>query len=54
MGRFHEILEEEHIKFTESLDGQQFFNMLSEMEQLNDKSLIEKPFLQNLIYIYNK
>ena len=50
MGRFHEILEEEHIKFTESLDGQQCFNMLSEMEQLNDKSLINF-FFQSSSYV---
>ena len=48
MGRFHEILEEEHRKFAESLDGQQFFNMLSEMEHSSDYILVEKQFLENL------
>ena len=41
MGRFHEILEDEHRKFADSLDGQQFFNMLSEMEHSSDYILLE-------------
>ena len=48
MGRFYEILEEEHRKFTESLDGQQFFNMLSEMENSSNYVMVEKQFLENL------
>lgn len=48
MGRFHEILEEEHIQFSESLEGQQFFNMLSEMDHSSDYVLVEKQFLENL------
>ena len=48
MGRFHEILEEEHRQVAESLDGQQFFNMLSKMEDSSDYVMIEKQFLENL------
>jgi hypothetical protein len=33
MGRFHEILEEEHIKFCNSLDGQYFLEMMNNSEQ---------------------
>lgn len=49
MGRFHEILEEEHKKFSESSDGQQFFNTLSQMEHSSDYVLVEKQFLENLM-----
>jgi hypothetical protein len=48
MGRFHEVLEEEHRKFAESLDGQLFFKTLSEMEYSSDYVLVEKQFLENL------
>ena len=48
MGRFHEILEEENRKFAESLDGQLFFNTLSDMEYSSDYVLVEKQFLENL------
>ena len=48
MGRFHEILEEEHRKFAESLDGQQFFNMLAEMEQSSKYVLVEKQLLEDI------
>jgi hypothetical protein len=45
MEKFYEILEEEHRKFAESLDGQQFFNMLSEMENSSNYVMVEKQFL---------
>ena len=48
MGRFHEILEEEHRKFAESIDGQEFFKMLSEMENTSEHVLVEKQFLEDL------
>ena len=48
MGSFHDILEEEHRKFAESIDGQEFFKMLSEMEQSNKHILVEKQFLEDL------
>jgi hypothetical protein len=48
MEKFYEILEEEHRQFAESLDGQQFFNMLSEMEHSSDYVLVEKQLLENL------
>ena len=48
MGSFHEILEEEHRQFAESLDGQEFFKMLSEMEHSSKYVLVEKQFLEDL------
>jgi hypothetical protein len=48
MGSFHDILEEEHRKFAESIDGQEFFKMLSEMEQSSKHILVEKQFLEDL------
>ena len=48
MGSFHDILEEEHRKFAESIDGQEFFKMLSEMEQSSNHILVEKQFLEDL------
>jgi hypothetical protein len=48
MGRFHEILEEEHRKFAESIDGQEFFKMLSEMEHDSEHVLVEKQLLEDL------
>ncbi len=48
MGRFHEILEEEHREFAESIDGQEFFRMLSKMENTSEHVLVDKEFLENL------
>jgi hypothetical protein len=48
MGSFHDILEEEHRKFAESIDGQEFFKMLSEMEQSSKYVMVEKQFLEDL------
>jgi hypothetical protein len=48
MGSFHDILEEEHRKFAESIDGQAFFKMLSEMEQSSDYVLVEKKLLEDI------
>jgi hypothetical protein len=48
MGSFHDILEEEHRKFAESIDGQEFFKMLSEMEQSSKYVLVEKQLLEDI------
>jgi hypothetical protein len=48
MGSFHDILEEEHRKFAESLDGQEFFKLLSEMEQSSKYVLVEKQLLEDI------
>ena len=48
MGSFHDILEEEHRKFAESIDGQVFFKMLSEMEQSSQYVLVEKQLLEDI------
>ena len=45
MGRFHEMLEEEHRKFCESLDGQSYFDMITNSEEY---VTIPKKFLENL------
>ena len=48
MGSFHDILEEEHRKFAESLDGQEFFKLLAEMEQSSKYVLVEKQLLDDI------
>ena len=48
MGRYNEILENEHREFAESIEGQQFFNKLSEIEHSSEYVLVEKQFLENL------
>jgi len=48
MSRFHEILEEEHRIFADSKEGQEFFKMLSEMENNSEHVLVEKQFLEDL------
>lgn len=45
MGRFHEMLEEEHRKFCESLDGQSYFDMITNSEEY---VTIPKKFLEDL------
>jgi len=48
MGRFHEILEEEHRKFCESLDGQLFMEMMSEMKNSEEYITVPKKLLEDL------
>jgi hypothetical protein len=48
MGRFHEILEEEHRKFCESLDGQSFMKMMSEMKNSEEYITVPKKLLEDL------
>ena len=48
MGRYHEILEEEHIKFCESLDGQSFMVMMGEINNSEEYVSVPKKFLEDL------
>lgn len=48
MGGFHEIIEEEHRKFCDSLDGQSFIEMMSEFKNSEEYVTIPKKFLDDL------
>lgn len=48
MGSFHEMLEEEHRKFCESIDGQSFMEMMSEMRNSEEYISVPKKFLEDL------
>jgi len=48
MGSFHEMLEEEHRKFCESLDGQSYFNMINGMNNSEEYVKVPKKFLEDL------
>lgn len=46
MGSFHEMLEEEHRKFCNSLDGQSFIAMMSEINNSKDYVSVPKKILR--------
>ena len=48
MGSFHEMLEEEHRKFCESIDGQSYMEMMSEMRNSEEYISVPKKFLDDL------
>jgi len=48
MGSFHEMLEEEHRKFCESIDGQSYFEMIHEMNKSEEYVKVPKKFLEDL------
>ena len=48
MGRFHEILEEEHRKFCESLDGLLTIEMINEINYSENYVTVPKKLLEDL------
>jgi hypothetical protein len=48
MGSFHELLEEEHRKFCNSLDGQSFMGMMSEISESEEYVSVPKKLLEDL------
>jgi len=48
MGSFHEMLEEEHRKFCNSLDGQSLIIMRGEINNSEEYVSVPKKFLEDL------
>jgi len=48
MGSFHELLEEEHRKFCESIDGQTYMKMTNEINNSEEYVTVPKKLLEDL------